>query len=83
MGSTLNGEKSSVGNILGPLLFVIYINDLLDVVEASMLLFADDPKLYRQINPDIHQFQPKEYINNMNDWSKRWLVKFHPGKCRV
>ena len=37
------------GTVLGPVLFVIYINDLLDNISSGGLMFADDTKIYRQI----------------------------------
>ena len=55
---SVNGEYSETGNIksgvpqgsvLGPLLFVIYINDILDHISTNGLLFADDTKIFRQI----------------------------------
>ena len=54
----VNGSKSGItpvisgipqGTVLGPVLFVIYINDLLDELSSHGLMFADDTKIYRQI----------------------------------
>ena len=71
------------GSVLGPLLFVIYINDLPDVVNSEAFLFADDTKLFRVIenNTDIEILQ--EDLTNLQEWSDLWLLKFHPDKCKV
>ena len=71
------------GGVLCPLLFILYISDLPRVVESLMLLFADDTKLYTQINSEIDHIQMQQDINSMYTWSKEWLLKFHPGKCKV
>ena len=59
------------GDMLGPLLCVIYITDVPDVVESSMLLFTDDTQLYRQMNSNIHQFQLQEDVNNKDEWTTK------------
>ena len=71
------------GSILGPLLFVIFINDLPSVVDSSMLLFADDTKIFREIRSYLDQDEIQKDINSMNTWSQTWLLKFHPDKCKV
>ena len=71
------------GSVLGPLLFVIYINDLPEVVDKNshVFLFADDTKLFRKIEDteDINMLQKD--IENLTKWSDTWLLKFHPNKC--
>ena len=88
----INGEYSDwapvssgipQGSILGPLLFVIYINDLPSMVESSMLLFADDTKMYGEIKDENDNTKIQQDINQMEQWSDRWLLKFHPDKCKV
>ena len=88
----VNGEKSRTapvisgipqGTCLGPLLFVIYINDLLDEIESDGFLFADDTKIFRKIVSAKDSEILQSDIDKLEIWSKRWLLKFHPNKCHV
>ena len=70
------------GSVLGPTLFVIYINSLPDVIsQSSSYLFADDTKLANGIfeNSDCEALQSD--LNNMVEWTDKSLLKFHPDKC--
>ena len=71
------------GSVLGPILFVMYINDLPEVVDKDsfVYLFADDTKLFRRINSDQDRIQLQHDINSLIEWSNKWLLKFHPDKC--
>ena len=71
------------GSVLGPLLFVIYINDLPDVVDKDtfIFLFADDTKAFRNIKSQSDQVILQNDIKNLTEWSDIWLLKFHPDKC--
>ena len=71
------------GSVLGPLLFVIYINDLSLCVSSSLFKFADDAKLYRLIsNPTDIQLLQKD-IDSLYEWSSNWLLNFNISKCKV
>ena len=71
------------GSVIGPLLFLLYVNELPGVVESSMKMFADDTKLYRVIktNNDIETLQRD--LDELSDWSSKWLLKFNAGKCKT
>ena len=71
------------GSVLGPLLFVIYINDLPDNVSSDIYLFADDTKLLKNIVSIHDALVVQNDINALEEWSKIWLLQFHPGKCHV
>ena len=83
--STWSNVTSGIpqGSVLGLLLFVIYINDLPDTVLSQVFLFADDTKMYRQIQDasDRHTFQ--EDISKLQEWADKWLLRFHPDKCNL
>ena len=88
----LNGVESIIssvvsgipqGSVLGPLLFVIYINDLPEEVVSDVYLFADDTKILKQVNSRDDSLVLQKDIDNLERWSRDWLLKFHPDKCHV
>ena len=71
------------GSILGPLLFVIYINDLPPCTQSNVKLYADDTKVYTDIKSEEDQRTLQEELNHLSEWSDKWKLQFHPGKCTV
>ncbi len=68
------------GSVLGPVLFLVYINDISDCISSNKSLFADDSILYRQINsPQVHQIL-QEDLNKLCKWSEDWLMDFNVTK---
>ena len=70
------------GSVLGPLLFVIYVNDLPETVKSLMFLFADDTKLFRSITCDLDIVQLQADADNFFEWSKTWLLNINNSKCK-
>ena len=64
------------GSILGPLLILIYINVLPGVVGSVCKLFADDCKLYRNIESEADMKELQEDIERLCKWSRDWLLGF-------
>lgn len=88
----VNGVKSDAaavlsgipqGSVLGPILFVIYINDLPDAVKSSVYLFADDTKIFSRIKTMDDALILQNDVTALEQWSQTWLLKFHPDKCHV
>lgn len=71
------------GSVLGPLLFVIFINDLPEAVDCGIKLFADDTKAYQHVETQTDCEHLQRNIDALRDWSTTWQMKFHPGKCKV
>ena len=88
----VNGSKSVVGmvlsgipqgTVLGPILFVIYINDLLDDINSNGLMFADDTKIFRQVTSPQDSEQLQRDLIKLEKWSDIWQLHFNTDKCHV
>ena len=71
------------GSVLGPILFIYFINDLPSVTENPMKMFADDTKTYNEMCNHDDQQKVQACIDIMVDWTIKWLVGFNGGKCKV
>jgi hypothetical protein len=71
------------GTVLGPLLFLTYINDLPDNLHSSVRLFADDCVLYHEIQNELDSNELQEDLNTLGKWEENWQLCFNPAKCFV
>ena len=70
------------GTVLGPLLFVIYINDLTNDLTSMTKLFADDTKVYREVNNSEESKLLQKDVETLATWSRVWQLPFNTTKCK-
>ena len=80
-GDVLSGVPQ--GTVLGPLLFLLHINDLPSHVKSQIRLFADDCLLYRKIRNETDQQQVQQDLIALEAWASTWGMKFNATKCYV
>ena len=68
------------GSVLGPLLFVIFVNDLPDSIDGISKLFADDLKVIVDASDTESS---SSMLEDLQDWQNLWLLKFNSSKCKV
>ena len=69
------------GTVMGPLLFLLHINDLPENVTSKVRLFADDRLLYRPIHNASDQLALHRDLDSLVEWSSKWGMKFSAKKC--
>ena len=70
------------GSVLGPILFVVFINDLPRVIKNCCKLFADDAKTYSAIQSKDDTVSLQNDINSLVEWSTLWQLSFNIEKCK-
>ena len=73
------------GSIIGPTLFVLFINDITQCVTpgTNIALYADDTKIWRPIKTQDDHWILQNDINSLSQWANRNKMKFHPDKSKV
>ena len=71
------------GSVLGPVLFVIFINDMPSSVKSLLYMYADDTKIFRPIRSTEDMEILQDDLNRLVEWSRKWQLKFNITKCKV
>ena len=69
------------GSILGPLLFLFYVNDIVEDIDTDINLFADDTSLLEVVSdPEISVQKVQQDLAKLENWAKKWKVTFNASK---
>ena len=80
----LSKSKCRSPTVLGPLLFLLYVNDIADNLLSLTRLFADDTSLsYSSQSPYTIEDVINSDLESISIWSKQWLVNFNPQKTKA
>ena len=71
------------GTVLGPLLFLSYINNISDGISSSMKLFADDCLLFRKIRNQDDSDKLQEDLDQISQWCEKWQMSLNINKCKL
>ncbi|KAJ8359908.1 hypothetical protein SKAU_G00164330 [Synaphobranchus kaupii] len=78
-------DQSYEGSVLGPLLFLVFIDDLVEVCQNVLFLYADDSTLFAPIrtsdDTDAVAASLNRDLSSMKVWADKWKVTFEPNKC--
>ena len=71
------------GSILGPLLFLLFVNDLPDWIKSEMRMFVDDTKLWCKIGHVNDSILLQNDLRQLEHWTEKWQLALNTDKCKV
>nr|VZI43465.1 unnamed protein product [Spirometra erinaceieuropaei] len=71
------------GSALGPILFLIYMDDAARDLDSEVAMFADDMKRWSVIRGPADEGRLQMNLNRLEEWSNRWLLRFNVAKCSM
>ena len=71
------------GSVFGPVLFIVYINDITINIHSEIRLFADDILSYRPIKTSNNHRILQDVLNTLTKWADHWLMEFNISKCKI
>ena len=88
----INGEVSSwervlsgvpQGSVLGPLLFLVFVDDIEEQIVSKCLKFADDTKVFNQVSNEIDSRAIQDDLDKLGAWGQECAMSFNVDKCKV
>ena len=70
------------GSVIGPILFLVYINDLPEQVKSRLRFFANDATMYLALSSHIEGQIVQKDLLSLGKWEKKWDMNFHPSECQ-
>nr|VZI20893.1 unnamed protein product [Spirometra erinaceieuropaei] len=68
-------------SVLGPTLFLVYVNDCANELNCDVAMFADDIKIWSTIRSEVDKTRLQTSLDHLEQWSKDWLLPFNVNKC--
>ena len=78
-----NPQNLSCLRHLGPLLFLLFVNDIPDWIITNIRMFADDTKIWTHLSCPEDVVNLQQDLDVLSFWSAKWLLKFKPLKCKL